>query len=194
MSLSNILSVSKLVCAAGILAFATAAASAQTTPLNSSAATVSLNATLAESLTIAATPGNVAITLVPGGNSAAKPVNITTQWVLNPSRTNVSLYGYFTSATSALTDGATTPDNIPTANVFGQVANGLPTAYTAFTQTTPFGGAGAGLKLASTAITTGTNSATTQHNTLNLRINLTTLKQLPAGTYTGTLYLVAQAL
>jgi hypothetical protein len=185
-------SFSQFACTLGLLAVASTAAFGQS--LNSTPATVTLHATLAESLTIAATPGNVAITLVPGGTSAPKAVNITTKWVLNPSRTNVSLYGYFTTATAALTDGATKPDNIPTANVLGQVANGLPTTYTAFTQTTPFGGAGAGLKLASTAITTGTNSAATQHNTLDLEINLTTHNQLPAGSYTGTLYLVAQAL
>lgn len=192
MSFLSLPSVSRTMGALAIFAAAGHVAFGQT--LNSTPATVTLNATLPESLTVAATPGNVAINLVPGGFSAPRAVNIVTKWVLNPSRTNVSLYGYFTSATAALSDTATTPDKIPTANVLGQVANGLPTTYTAFTQTTPFGGAGAGLKLASTAITTGTNSAATQNNPLDIKIDLTTLKQLPAGAYTGTLYLVAQAL
>lgn len=162
--------------------------------LNSSTATVSLNATLSESLTVAATPSNVTFALVSGSTATGSaPVAMTTKWILSGARTSVTLVGYFSSAAAALTDGATTPTNIPTSEVLGQVTTGAPTAFTAFTQTAPLGTAGAGLTLFTQAIS-GTNRAATRTDNLNLQINLTAQPQLPAGTYTGTLNLQAQAL
>jgi hypothetical protein len=114
--------------------------SAAVCQLNSNTASVALKATLGESLTVAATPSSVAIPLVSGGiGTGTSPVAITTTWVLSASRTAVTLVGYFSSATVALTDGATTPDNIPASEVLGQVTTGTPTAFTAFTQTAPAG-------------------------------------------------------
>lgn len=162
--------------------------------VNSNTASVTLNATLAETLTVSATPSSVNFTLVSAGTaSGSAPVAITTTWVLNTTRTAVHLYGYFAAAASALTDGGTPANNIPTANVLGQVTTGLPTAFTAFTQTGPFGGAGAGLELLNVAIT-GANRVATRSDNLNLQINLASLATLPAGTYTGTLTIQAQAL
>ncbi|HTB96503.1 MAG TPA: hypothetical protein VK716_05810 [Terracidiphilus sp.] len=162
--------------------------------LNSNTATVALNATLSESLTVAATPANVTFALVNGGTATGNaPVVMTTKWVLSGARTSVTLVGYFSSATAALTDGATTPTNIPTSEVFGQVTSGTPTSYTAFTQTAPLGTAGAGLSLFTQAIS-ASNRASNRSDNLNLQINLTAQPQLPAGTYTGTLNLQAQAL
>ncbi len=173
--------------------FATAgiAANAQVT---SSVATVQLKADLQESLTISATPANVNFALIAGGTAQGNvPVGITTSWVLSNSRSSVTLSGYFSSSTAALTDGAATPTNIPSSDVLGQVTTGLPTAFTAFTQSAPVGTAGAGLELFNQSIS-GTNRSASRTDNLNLRINLTGLPQLPAGTYTGTLNLQAQAL
>jgi hypothetical protein len=162
--------------------------------LNSNTASVALKATLGESLTVAATPSTVAIPLVSGGTATGtSPVAITTNWVLSASRTAVTLVGYFSSATAALTDGAATPDNIPASEVLGQVTTGTPTSFTAFTQTAPLGAAGAGLTLFTQALT-GANRTANRTDNLNLEINLAAQPQLPAGSYTGTLNIQAQAL
>ncbi len=162
--------------------------------ITSSTSTVSLTATLGETLTISATPGAVTFTLVQGGTATgSSAVAIHTTWLLLPTRANLYLDGYFASATSALTDGNATPDLIPTSAVFGQVPTGSPTTYTAFTQNTALGPAGAGLLLFTQSLT-ALNRAGTRNDNLSLQINLSTLPQLPAGTYTGTLTLQAQAL
>lgn len=162
--------------------------------LTSSVASVQLKADLQESLTISATPANVNFALIAGGTAQGNvPVGITTSWVLSNSRSSVTLSGYFSSATAALTDGAATPTNIPSSDVLGQVTTGLPTAFTAFTQSAPVGTAGAGLELYRQSIS-GTNRSASRTDNLNLQINLKGLPQLPAGTYTGTLNLQAQAL
>jgi hypothetical protein len=159
--------------------------------LNSNSASVALNATLGELLTVSATPATVNFTLAAGATATGSvPVAITTTWLLNATRATVVLDGYFASATAALTDGAA--HNIPTSDVLGQVTTGTPTTFTAFTQTAALGPAGAGLTLFSQAIT-GINRAATRTDNLDLEINLTSLPQLPAATYTGTLTIQAQA-
>jgi hypothetical protein len=177
-----------------VLALLTLTIPAAVCQLNSNTASVALNAILGESLTVAATPSTVNIPLVSGGTApGSSPVAITTTWVLSSSRTAVTLVGYFSSATVALTNGATIPANIPASEVLGQVTTGTPTAFTAFTQTAPLGGAGAGLTLFTQGLT-GANRATNRTDNLNLEINLASQPQLPAGTYTGTLNIQAQAL
>jgi hypothetical protein len=162
--------------------------------INSNTASVSLTATLAESLTISATPNAVSFSLVSGGVAVANfPVVITTTWVLGSGRANVVLDGYFSSSTGALTFAGPPASSIPTSSVLGQMTTGSPTVFTAFTQTSVFGGAGAGLTLFTQALTT-TNRAATRTDSLSLEIDLTALPQLPAGSYTGTLTLQAQAL
>jgi len=181
-----------LMFALGLLTLASPAAFSQA--LNSNTATVSLTATLGESLTVAATPTAVTFPLVSGGTAAGNvPVAVTTTWILSGSRTSVTLVGYFASATAALSNAGPPVVNIPTSEVLGQVTTGTPTTFTAFTQTAPLGPAGAGLTLFTQAIT-GTNRAANRSDNLNLEINLTSQPQLPAGTYTGTLNLQAQAL
>lgn len=164
---------------------------------NSNTASVSLTATLPESLTIAATPSAVTFNLVAGSTAnGSAPVAITTTWVLNGSRSTVTLTGWFSSSSQALAGTGSSPSYIPTSEILGQVTTGSPASYTAFTQTTS-GGAlgvtGASLVLFQNSIT-GTNRSATRTDNLNLEINLTSQPQLPADTYTGTLNLQAQAL
>lgn len=161
--------------------------------LNSTAASVTLTATLAESVTVAATPGTVTFNLVAGGTAnGSAPVAITTTWVLASGRANVVLDGYFASASAALSGGTPTV-NIPSSEVYGQMTTGTPTSYTAFTQTAALGPSGAGLTLFTQALS-ASNRASTRTDNLSLQINLSSHTQLPAATYTGTLYLQAQAL
>ncbi len=160
--------------------------------LNSNVSSVALTATLLETLTVAAAPSAVTFNLVAGGAATGSaPVAVTTVWVLGATRTKVNLYGSFASSTAALADGS--GNNIPSANVLGQVTTGLPTTFTAFTQTGPFGAAGASLELFSQTISV-TNLNGNRTDNLNLKIDLTSLPQLPAGIYTGTLNIQAQAL
>ena len=162
--------------------------------LNSSPASVALTATLAESLTISATPATVTFTLASGAAATGSaPVVITTNWLLKPTRATVVLDGYFASATAALTDASSPANNIPSSEVFGQVTTGTPTTFTAFTQTAALGAAGAGLALLSQSVTSANRNSTRTDN-LNLKIDLTSHPQLPAGSYSGTLTLQAQAL
>ena len=159
--------------------------------LNSNEAGVALTATLLESLSVSVLPGIVNFSLTSG--SASNPGNltvaVTTSWALALTRNNVTLYGYFSSASSALvhTNLLNTVD-IPSARVEVSVNGG---ANQAFDQTVAFGAAGAGRQLASQPLTI-LNIAGARVDTIALNINLSTY-QLPADVYTGTLRLRAQA-
>jgi len=150
---------------------------------------------MAESLTVSVAVSTVNFTLVPGSTVAGSAaIPITTTWLLGPSRTSIKLFGYFARSAAALTDGYTTPDNIPSADVLGKVPTGTPTSYTAFSQTNAgFGGAAASLLLYTQAIALAShNFVGTRTDSLSLEI--ATPATLPAGTYTGTLTLKAEAI
>src|SRR5713226_4272818 len=171
------------------MTFAVSMASAQA--LNSGAQTIALNATLAESLTLSLSANAVNFTLAAGSAANAGSTNITatTAWTLQPGRTAVSVYAYFVSAAAALTDGS--GDNIPSSAFFISDNGG---ASTALTSTVAFGAASAGLRLASVAITSANeHSSRTDAMAFNINLSGGTLPQLPAGTYTGTLNIQAQA-
>jgi hypothetical protein len=163
--------------------------------LNSNTSTITLNATLAESLSVSATPTTVTFTLVAGGTALGNvPVAITTTWVLASSRANVVLDGYFSTATAALSGSASPVVNIPTSEVYGLMSTGTPTSYTAFTANTALGPTGAGLLLYTQALSS-TNRNSSRTDNLLLEINLSAQPQLPAASnYTGSLFLQAQAL
>lgn len=184
----------------GLGSFLLATPAAHSQALNSNTSTVTLSATLGESLTVTAAPTTgsaVNFTLVSGGTATGSaPVAMTTSWIMKGSRASVTLTGYFSSATAALTGTGSSPAMIPTSEVLGQVTTGAPTSFTAFTQTPgtgALGTAGASLVLFTQAVS-GTNRAASRNDNLNLEINLTSQPQLPADTYTGTLNLQAQAL
>jgi hypothetical protein len=168
------------------MTFAATLASAQ---LNSGAQPIALNATLSETLSVGLSANTVNFTLTPGSanNAGSTGVTATTAWVLKPGRTAVGVYAYFASSASALTDGA--GDNIPSSAFFISDNGG---ASTALTNTVAFGGANGGLQLANVAIT-GANKNANRTDAMTFNINLSTLPQLPANTYTGTLNIQAQA-
>jgi hypothetical protein len=163
--------------------------------LNSNTVTITLNATLAESISVSATPSTVSFTLVAGGTAVGSaPVAITTTWVLASSRANVVLDGYFASSTAALSGSASPVVNIPSSEVYGLMSTGSPTTYTAFSANTALGPTGAGLLLFTQALTS-TNRNSNRTDNLSLEINLSAQPQLPAASnYTGSLFLQAQAL
>ncbi len=158
--------------------------------LNSAASTISLNANLSESLAVTLSSNAVNFNLTAGSasNPGSTSITATTTWTLKPSVGSVKVYAFFANSASALTDGA--GDNIPSA-AFEISNNGG--AFTALTNTVPFGGANAGLLLSTTKIL-GNNRTGSHADTMNFNINLLTLPNLPAATYTGTLTIQAQAI
>ena len=148
------------------------------------------------SLSITASPSSVSFSLIAKGvATGSSAVNITTTWGGNFCifTCTVNLYAYFSSATAALSGSGSPVVDIPSSEVLGRVPSGLPTTYTAFTQSNPLGGAGASLELFTQSFTlyTGGGSRT---DSLSLEINLINQPQLPAGAYIGTLYIQAQSL
>jgi Tfp pilus assembly protein PilV len=168
-------------------------ASLASAQLNSAAQPIALNAQLAESLTLSLTANAVNFTLTAGSGSNAGSTNITatTAWILKPGRTQVTVDAFFATAAAALTDGGTPANNIPSSAFFISDNGG---AAAALVNNVAFGGANAGLRLATVAIT-GANKNSSRTDNMAFNINLTggTLPQLPAGTYTGTLNIQAQA-
>ena len=170
-----------------ILLAAVAASSAQV--LNSAAKPISLQAVLSDSVTVQLSGNAVNFNLTGGNanNPGSASVTATTTWTLKPSIGAVRTYAFFSNSAAALTDGA--GDNIPSAD-FQISDNG--SAFQALTNTVPFGGANAGLQLSSTSIL-GFNRSGTHNDVMTFNINLSTLPNLPANTYTGTLTIQAQA-
>jgi hypothetical protein len=157
---------------------------------NSGASTITLNAVLQDSITVSLSSNSVNFTLTQGSgsNPGSTSVTATTTWLLRPNVGSLKLYAFFSSSASALSDGA--GNNIPSADF--QISNNGG-AFNALTNTVPFGGANAGLQLSSTPIL-GNNRASSRTDVMNFNINLVPLPNLPAGTYTGTLTIQAQAI
>ncbi len=167
-----------------VLLLCAPAAAAQ---VNSGASAINLLAVRNPGVAVAVSPGNVNFALVNNGVATGNtPVTITTTWDVQPSVGNIRLYAFFTSAASALSNGA--GNNIASSRVGGSINGG---GFTAFTGNSPYA-AGSSL-LVYTLPILGNNRRGTRNDTLNLQINLTGLT-LPAGTYSGTLLIQAQAL
>ncbi len=171
-----------------IIALATVAASSAQV-LNSAAKPIALQAVLNDSVTVQLSANAVNFNLTAGSanNPGSTSITATTIWTLKPSIGFVSTYAYFSNSAAALTDGA--GDNIPSADFLISDNGG---ASRALTNTVPFGGANAGLRLSSTLIL-GNNKTGTHTDVMTFNINLSSLPNLPANTYTGTLNIQAQA-
>src|SRR6478752_3926890 len=89
--------------------------SAQAQVRNSGASPIALNAVLSDSITLTLSGNAVNFNLVAGNasNPGSTSITATTTWTLKPSVGNLRLYAFFSSSTSALSDGA--GNNIPSA-------------------------------------------------------------------------------
>lgn len=176
--------------AALALVAAMLAASARAQVLNSGASPIALQAVLSQSITLTLSGNAVNFNLAAGSanNPGSTSITATTTWTLKPSVGSLNVYAFFSNSTSALTDGA--GNNIPSADF--QISNNAG-PFNALTNTVPFGGANAGLRLSSTNIL-GNNKTGTRNDVMNFNINLAPLPNLPAGSYTGTLTIQAQAI
>ncbi len=161
--------------------------------INSNFSNVSINAAVQQSISVSVGLASVNFTLLAGGvANGDNPVPVTASWNLNPGSVgSVTLYAYFDIPAQALSDGT---NAIPAANVLGRYTTGAPTIFTPITQTSPVGPAGASLLLFTETITGANKVKTRGPENLELEIDLTTLPNQPAGTYTGTLRLQARAL
>ncbi len=172
-----------------LFAAAMFAAPARAQVRSSGSSPIALKAVLSDSITLSLSGNAVNFNLVGGSanNPGSTGITATTTWLLRPTITNVRLYAFFSSSTSALTDGA--GHNIPSAD-FQISDNGGP--FAPLNTTVPFGGANAGLQVSSVLIfifnTTGTRT-----DRMNFNINLAPLPNLSSGLYTGTLTIQAQA-
>ncbi len=162
--------------------------------LNSNDATVSLNATLAESLTVTVNSGatvNFTLAANTAANAGSTSTGITTAWVLKPGRTSVAIWAYFSTSAQALlhqTAGNTT--DIPSAAVKIQVGGSGP--FNALTNVSPFNAAASGLQVGASVAITAANKNSSRADTLAYQIDTTVVPQLQADTYIGTLNLQAQ--
>ncbi len=173
--------------ALGTMLVMTTAASAQAT-LDSGPMPITLNATLTESLTLTLSGNAVNFTLAPGSNTNAGSTNITanTSWVLAAGRT-VNVYAYFDTSV-ALTDGTN-----PIPNTAFSISNNGG-AYATLTNATPW--TAFGYRLENVAISTANGNlsgSTSDQMAFNINLSTGTLPSLPAGVYTGTLNIRAQA-
>ncbi len=161
---------------------------------NSNVGTVTINATLTESLTVTINSGAaVTIPLLANtaANTTATTTGLTTAWTLKPGRTSVAVWAYFTSATAALVHqaiGNTT--DIPSSAVKVSYNAG---AYNALTVVSPFNAAASGLQIGPSIGITGANKTSSRTDTLGYQIDTTVVPQLQADTYIGTLNIEAQA-
>lgn len=178
--------VSAVTCLGTACCFLTPLADAATT--TSTVANVGLTATLNQSILLTVAPTTAAFSSLNllGTGSVASTITVTTTWALNTG-TTLTVYGYFATATSALSD--TKGDNIPTSAISGAVDGGTSVV---FTGTSPLG-TGTGLTIY-TAPILAANAASLHTDTLVLGLSLAGLGTLPPGTYTGTMYVEAQAL
>ena len=140
-----------------------------------------------ETLSISASPASLTFNLVPRGTatSTTSPT-ITVSWTVTQTR-SLSVYAFFNSSSSALS-GSSPVVAIPSSAVLAYSFN--TNGYAAFTQTNPFNGVSASVALLSSYSISGSSSVS---GSVPLQINLSSLPQLPASTYTGVLYLQVQA-
>jgi hypothetical protein len=134
--------------------------------------------------------------LIPGSatNNGSAPVTVTTTWAnLNPGQSKpLSVWAYFSSATAALAHVSACSVgcmDIPSSAMEIRVNGG---ALSPVNQTGPFGAAGAALAIFSVRIT-GSNKSGVHVDNLAFNMNLSALPNLPVDSYSGTLFVQAEA-
>jgi hypothetical protein len=157
----------------------------------SNAPNVTLAAVKAETLTLTINSGAAVDFDLDAGTVAAGDVavNVTLDWSVQGNRTDLELWGAFSSAADALTDGF--GNSIPSSAVEGALNGGGFSPFTATSTGSFLGAAGAALMLY-TVDPSGGNHTGTRTDDVTLQIDQTGLT-LPAGTFSGTLTLQATA-
>jgi hypothetical protein len=164
--------------------------------LASGSQSVQLLAAKRSSVGIALPGGTAAVLpsdLVPGPNDFA-PLPVVTSWNLDPTRSaSVTVLAFFEAPARAL---AAELGAIPAGRVLGRMPTGGPKSFAPFTGgpvstgTGVLGTMGGTLVLFAQPVSSG-NAFGSRTDELQVRIDLSGMPDLPAGTYTGTLNLVA---
>lgn len=144
-------------------------------------------------LTVAVSPATLNFTLVQNGTAQAS-ASLTIVTTLTGAATvsgTANLYAYFANSAAALTGAASSSDVLPSSAILGRCTTGLPTTFTAFTQTAPFGGSGASLEIFTQSVN-GVLLPASRTDTLALEINLAGLSNVAADTYSGVLIFQAE--
>lgn len=127
-------------------------------------------------------------------NNFPSPVSVTTSWDLTSGATvsTIDLAGYFSNPTSAL---VTTGASIASSQVEGRMTTGRATTFTPFSgnAVAGVGTPGATVHLMRQRVIRPINGIGSRTDNLDLRLNLSGVTGLSAGTYTGTLTLRAIA-
>jgi len=166
------------------------------TATTSSVRTVAITATKLASIGITLPAGGSLV--LPGNLSSGindfSPLPFTTSWSVDPTQTaSVAVLAFFEMPARALANG---PAAIPSTAVLGRVTTGSPTGFSPFAQASltanggMVGSSGGSLLLVSEPISPS-NARGQRTDQLQLRIDLNGSPRLPAGTYAGTLNLVA---
>ncbi len=147
------------------------------------------------SLSFSVTPSLVDFALVSKGISVGSlPVQMTLSWGQNSCRygCRVRTYAYFANPNAALSGGGIPAWNIPSAEIYGQVPGGVATTYSPFVQSNPITGSSGSLLLFEQRTNGSFGAAGSSTFQLYLEINLANQPQLPAGSYTGIMFIQAE--
>jgi hypothetical protein len=159
--------------------------------VSSSLQSITLTAVKGESVTLGApTPGTQSLTIVDGTlNPYAAPFTISVSWDVKTSTTTVvNLIGYFSTPAQALANGT---DYIAAGLI--EVSTDAGTTWKPMTSAAVngVGAVGGSVVLYTSAVTQGADTKGTKAVTFSVRINLVGAVAAKAGTYTGTLNLMA---
>jgi hypothetical protein len=157
--------------------------------LSSNQASVNLNYVIGESLTVSATPSTATFS---GATPTTGVISISTVWNLASNRSGVWINWGFSSPTAALSNGS--GSNIPSSEVFANINGG---AYSACTQTafTNVSGLTPGAVCGGYPVAIFPASPLSGSDIAPITLQLQGLPTaLPAGTYTGTLQIIAGAI
>lgn len=161
---------------------------AQAQQLVSTAATVSLTYTVAESISVAVSPTSLTLSTTP------QNITVTTTYLVNSTRTAIGEFAYFSSATAALSNGSV---HIPSSDILYLTDGGTNANCTngMYNGASNYGGVFAGLGVA------GANCGPVNYNlsftggsgTLSdwIQLSINPAASILPGTYTGTLFVVA---
>jgi hypothetical protein len=177
-----------------VLMLALMPAAAQGSTINSNAGSVALSMTVGESLSVSATPATISFTPSGSAATASGAITVTTSWQLAATRSQLYTVAYFSTPTSALVNGSSV---IPASDIFASVDSG--TAAACNGTSLPMSGLGisGGMCGTSGIIFNGGSQLsggtfTGSHNDTIL-LSMQGLPALNAGTYSGTLTIVAAA-
>ena len=166
-----------------ILALGLSGAPALATVVDSNQASTALSMTVGESLSVSGVPSSITFTYNANGTAtASSAISVTTSWALATGHTALKTYVYFANPAAALSG----PSAIPSSSVLASIDGGTAQACTF---TGPIGAAGGNCFPAYQNFSPASNGSQTNQVVLSLQ----SISNIAPGTYTGTLFIEAEA-